>query len=291
MHKNITQKEIARRLKVTQQTVSLALSGDGRISEEVREKVRELARKHGYRPNLAARTMQSGRLGNVILVPSNLPGDHSLELDFLRILHDELLARDLHLSYVQVPDEELTQSESLPRLLREVAADGIIIHYSMNAPAALKELVERTTQPVVWVSDKLKHDCVYDDGVAAGGRPGILLKQRRCRFPANTTPCHARIAVPILLPGRTEPMFFPEYGFQAGLFHELGIPLVAIHVDIMHPRDGRRTFQGEKIHNPLVSEFQKVFGGNAPGCDSVIVYAIVLEFVRYPHDRLGCPLH
>jgi len=168
MQTTITQKELARRLQISQQAVSMALSGDDRISLETRDKVCELARRHGYRPNLAARTIRSGRFGNIILVPGNLPGDQSLDPLFLDALHDKLVDHDLHISYVRIPDAELTKPRSLPRLLREMAGDGLIIHYSMDAPPALKELVEKTPQPVVWVSGKLTHDCVYPDDVAAG---------------------------------------------------------------------------------------------------------------------------
>lgn len=48
----MTQKEIAKLLNVSQPTVSMALNGSERISRELRDAVRKLADRSGYRPNL-----------------------------------------------------------------------------------------------------------------------------------------------------------------------------------------------------------------------------------------------
>lgn len=48
----MTQKEIARKLNVSQATVSMALKGSARISQTLRDSVRKLADDSGYLPNL-----------------------------------------------------------------------------------------------------------------------------------------------------------------------------------------------------------------------------------------------
>ena len=57
----MTQKEIAKLLNVSQPTVSMALNGSERISRELRDAVRKLADRSGYRPNLAGQLLRQGQ--------------------------------------------------------------------------------------------------------------------------------------------------------------------------------------------------------------------------------------
>jgi DNA-binding LacI/PurR family transcriptional regulator len=59
---------LARIAGVAASTVSRALKGDPRISQKTRRRITELARTHGYFPNVLARTLSSGRSGLVGLV-------------------------------------------------------------------------------------------------------------------------------------------------------------------------------------------------------------------------------
>ena len=71
MSRRLTSRDIARRAGVSQTTVSLVLRGAaaGRVSPELQEHVREVARDLGYLPSMSARSLRSGRahmLGLVI---------------------------------------------------------------------------------------------------------------------------------------------------------------------------------------------------------------------------------
>ena len=61
----MTQRELARTLNITQAAVSMALKGSPRISPEVRDSVRRLAKHSGYRLNLAGQMLRRNR-SNVI---------------------------------------------------------------------------------------------------------------------------------------------------------------------------------------------------------------------------------
>ncbi|MET8578486.1 LacI family DNA-binding transcriptional regulator [Streptomyces sp. NPDC005012] len=69
-----TSRDVARAAGVSQASVSLVLGGKwhGRISEPTAERVREAARTLGYRPNLAARNLRTGRTRTVLLVVPTL---------------------------------------------------------------------------------------------------------------------------------------------------------------------------------------------------------------------------
>ena len=54
----MTQKEIAKKLNVTQTAVSLALRGSTRISVELREAVQQIAQSTGYQANLSGQMLR-----------------------------------------------------------------------------------------------------------------------------------------------------------------------------------------------------------------------------------------
>lgn len=65
-----TSRDVARAAGVSQATVSLVLGGKwrGRVSERTAQTVREAAGELGYRPNLAARSLRTGRTRTALLV-------------------------------------------------------------------------------------------------------------------------------------------------------------------------------------------------------------------------------
>jgi len=59
----LTMTEIARKLGVSQSTVSRVLNGkaDGRVSPGKRNLIEKAVRKHGFRPNIAAKNLRSNK--------------------------------------------------------------------------------------------------------------------------------------------------------------------------------------------------------------------------------------
>ena len=60
----VTVRDIARRLKVSHATVSRSLRDDRRISEPVRQKVKQTAKEMGYRPDPMLAALAQYRRGN-----------------------------------------------------------------------------------------------------------------------------------------------------------------------------------------------------------------------------------
>src|SRR6185295_14136328 len=56
-------RDVAAAAGVSITTVSDALNGKGRLPDETRSRVREVADRLGYRPSAAARTLRTGRSG------------------------------------------------------------------------------------------------------------------------------------------------------------------------------------------------------------------------------------
>lgn len=66
----VTIRDVARQARVSVSTVSRALSAPGLVREDTRERVLEVVRGLGYEPNRAARSLITGRTGNLgIVVP------------------------------------------------------------------------------------------------------------------------------------------------------------------------------------------------------------------------------
>jgi len=77
---SVTIKDIAAELGISATTVSRSLKDDARISKEVREKVKKLARKMGYRPNLMAKSLVSNRSYTIGFLVDNLSWSFFSEL-------------------------------------------------------------------------------------------------------------------------------------------------------------------------------------------------------------------
>ncbi len=86
---NINQAELARRLGISQGSVSVALGGRGRISEATRQKVLETAQSMGYRRNRLASGLRGGRTASIGIIwayADPWAGDAIIALDLMERL-------------------------------------------------------------------------------------------------------------------------------------------------------------------------------------------------------------
>ncbi|WP_338702574.1 LacI family DNA-binding transcriptional regulator [Streptomyces sp. Q6] len=148
--------DVARETGLSKTTVSAALTGTGRLSEAVRERVRETARAMGYRPNATARQLRAGRARLIGYVVGEYAGEPWAFLE----------------------------SPYVARLTGATAATAIERGYAMvllPAGSLQNEWVELPLDAVV-VADPVADDRIVDDLLAAGipvfsdrsvaGRPG-----------------------------------------------------------------------------------------------------------------------
>lgn len=142
-------------------TVSNALRGTGRLSEEARTKILEEAARVGYRPNKAAQVMGRGFFDTVTFLNSvNLERSnqfHGILLGLAAGLQRERC--HLHLAYLT--DEELSGTEALPLFLQEWNSDGIIINYTHDVPPAFLKQLTNCRIPYIWFNNKRRYDAVY----------------------------------------------------------------------------------------------------------------------------------
>ncbi len=164
----VTMKEIAAEAGVSQQAVSQALNQTGRLREETRQRVLHVAGQLGYRVNSSAKAMRSGRFGAFALLQSVHAHASSLPRDALNGIHEAVDRLDFRLTMGRLPDQKLTNAGYIPKILRELSADGLLINYTDHIPARLRQLILQFGVPSVWMNCRLESDCVHHDDELAG---------------------------------------------------------------------------------------------------------------------------
>ncbi len=184
--------EIARQLGVSRQLVSKVLNG-GRssagASDQTRRRVLKTARRLGYRPNAAARTIATGKCNAVGLVLSTHDSQSTVFGKMMRGIHDRLAADQMHLVTTFLDDARLTSDDAVPRILGEIMVDGLLINYTHAVPPRMVELIAQHRIPSVWINSKQKRNCIYINDFAAAHeatRRLLALGHRRVLF-LNTT--------------------------------------------------------------------------------------------------------
>jgi LacI family transcriptional regulator, galactose operon repressor len=119
----ITIKDLAKTLKVSPSTISMALNDNPRVSEKTRKKVKELAKKLRYRPNLIARAMVQKKTHLIGLIISDIMSSFFPQI--IQGIEDVISKKDY--SAILCPTNgSPAQERQYLNLLREKQVDGII---------------------------------------------------------------------------------------------------------------------------------------------------------------------
>ena len=161
----VTSKDIARRLNISQSTVSRALRGDPRVSAETTARILEAARQMDYTPNLAARSLITRKSGTIGLIVSDITNPFYPEL--LGVLHNEFaLAGYRTVLFDERTDAPLDQH--VAALVNGAAVDGLVY---VSATLGMPLPGSGTGRiPVVLVNRYLDGDAV--DTVVSDNRAG-----------------------------------------------------------------------------------------------------------------------
>jgi len=189
----ITLQDIASRVGVDRSTVSRVLSNkaaEGGISLELANKIILKARELNYIPNTSARAIRMGRFNCAALLMSTDAGRSYLPSRLLDGIHDQLAAADMHLTVAKVPDAKLNSETYVPKILRSLMADGLLINYTMHLPEHLVEMVEQRQLPAIWINTPRDHDVVYPHNRAAARQATERLLALGHRRIAYIDVCH-----------------------------------------------------------------------------------------------------
>lgn len=156
----ITQAELARRLGLSQQAVSFALAESDQVSPDTRERVLAEAERLGYRRNVSALSMLSGRMGNAALL-SVEEFKAFMPHDIISGAHTELEKMGYHLVVYSLLKENLDDKDYVPGIMRELAVDGFLIMYDGEGENRLRKWLSRYKIPAIWLNRKEKQNCAY----------------------------------------------------------------------------------------------------------------------------------
>ncbi|MEX0654644.1 MAG: LacI family DNA-binding transcriptional regulator [Phycisphaeraceae bacterium] len=179
--------DIAEQMGVSRRTVAAVLSGQSQpvrsAAQRRARQIRALADQMGYRPNAAARAISTGRFHQIGLLVGTGASTSTVPWRLERALTSQLAEHDLQLVLARLSDQQLTDPDLMPRILRERAVDGLLIGYTHAVPPPMIDLIERHRIPAVWLNIQRDHDCVYlDDRDAARRAAQHLIDAGRQRI-------------------------------------------------------------------------------------------------------------
>ncbi len=171
---NVSIKDIADRAGVSTMTVSRVLNRKtGQTRPEAIERaqrIRQIARDLGYRPNDIAQTMRTGRFNAISLIlgaQEECPGWGWLPQSLMYGINQATHDAGLLLNMAAPSNEELTSDEHMPRALQQWCSDGLLVNYITHMPPKMAEVIDHYRIPTVYLNVKRKFDAVYPDDVDA----------------------------------------------------------------------------------------------------------------------------
>lgn len=198
--KKISMQNIADRLGLSKNAVSLALSGKKGVSETVRRSVLAAAEELGYEPPAAAGRTDRASRNVLVLVPERVVSYADNEHfhffhDMLWILEESIRARGCNAVIARI-DAQMESGLMLPRLYDDVDHIGLILFGIVDKPYARR--VWETGSPLVMLDSYYRDlPCAAavsanTEGAEAVVRRLIARDHRRIGFigPANLTTSH-----------------------------------------------------------------------------------------------------
>lgn len=184
----VTIYDIAKQAGVSTNTVSRVLNGATYERPTYRrraERIREIARELGYRPNLSARATSNGRFNAVTLLLSADSNESHTPSPLLYGVHAGAYQHGMTVNMAVVADKQLEDESFIPRVLSEWHSDGILISYTKSPPQRLIELLDKYKVPAIWLNYNGNSDCVLPNDWDAGRKAAdemLRLGHRRIAF-------------------------------------------------------------------------------------------------------------
>jgi len=180
--KLIQQKDIARILNVSTMTVSKALRGHSDIALETRERIQNLAKELGYRPNFVARNLSSKRTFTLgVVMPKIAHSFYSSVLDGIQTMAQ----KHGYEIILTVSRENAKKEEEHILSLISMRVDGLLVSVSQEVAISCFKPVEQMGIPLVFFDraiDEMEFSSVTVDdrgGAASAVEHAIKLGYRK----------------------------------------------------------------------------------------------------------------
>lgn len=157
MHPRASIKDVARLAKVSPSTVSRALAGSERISDDTRRRVQTIAQELGYTPSQAARSLVTGASQSIAIVAPSL-ADPFLAAVMAGIESESLVA-GYHLVVASTSGDASREIEGVRMVLGQ-QPDGLIV-LSSRAGKAYQQVLPGLDIPVAFVNSDQPGEQVF----------------------------------------------------------------------------------------------------------------------------------
>jgi DNA-binding LacI/PurR family transcriptional regulator len=167
MADKVTSLQVAERAGVSQSAVSRVFTPGASVSEKTAQKVRKAAGELGYRPNVLARSLITGKSRIIGLVVAYL--ENQFYPEAIERLSHALQARGYHVLVFMASNDSATTDKVIDELL-DYQVDGIITA-SVSMSSDLTARCQAAGIPIVMFNREQDDDrlsCVRSDNVAGG---------------------------------------------------------------------------------------------------------------------------
>ncbi len=169
--KQVSLKDIAKEVGVSIATVSYVLSKgkDSRVSEAMSKKIREVAKRLNYQPNIIAQSLKSGTTNTIGLILADISNPFFANL--ARVIEDEA-AKFNYTVIFGSSDEKADRSKQLVDFLSSRQVDGFIIAPCEGSEEQVRTLLQQNI-PVVLIDrffPKIPTDYVIIDNYESSYR-------------------------------------------------------------------------------------------------------------------------
>lgn len=167
MAKAVKLEDIAKHVGVSNVTVSKALADKSGVSEEVRQKIKEVARQMGYIPISAQKTKVDKGTGNIgVLVPCRfIDNNTSFYWAVYQNVVTKLQAKGYY-AILEILDIEDEEACTLPKVLQDEKVDGLIMIGQVNT--TYSEFVWKSNVVPMMFLDfydtHMEYDTIISDG-------------------------------------------------------------------------------------------------------------------------------
>lgn len=180
---SLTISDVAEALNMSKTTVSRAISGKGRVSEETRNKVQAYIKQHNYRPNAVARGLAQNKTYNIALVISQKFSN--FDLPFVRKSMTAVCEAAAQSEYdILLAVADRAEAAPLRRLLDKGKIDGALLTSAIEDDALTALLRSRGIPFVVLgsLSDKSILQVDNDQVAGCSELTSLLIKMGRRRI-------------------------------------------------------------------------------------------------------------
>ena len=142
MEKKVSIKDIAKEVGVSTALVSYVLNNkekEARVGKQIAEKVRRVARRLNYSPNLIARSLQSGRTNTLGLIVADISNPF---FSYIARVIEDAANQHGYTVIIGSSDEQASKSASLINAFLNRQVDGLIIAPAEESEKQLQKLLD-----------------------------------------------------------------------------------------------------------------------------------------------------